>query len=190
MIQININEETVVGAQEAMRALLNGMGGSTTAISTGTVGTANTAVNTDAGKGKRGGKSAATDKPNISTGEERADPATSATDQVQDAKDEAADTKAAEPEPYKFSHDSVRAVLGGYVQAYGMAAAQEDGAKLLGFAKVSEVPDDQKALAKAVLDLAKGIETNPHKRDPSGDGITKEKIAELNPIVLAAQKVA
>jgi hypothetical protein len=122
---------------------------------------------------------------NISTGEERTDPEA----EKQDAKDEAADTKAAAPEPVKLNHDSVRAMLGGYVQAYGMAAAQEDGVKLIGTAKISELKDDQAILAKAVIAIGIGIEKNPHKRDIAGDGITAEKLAELKPVVTAALAV-
>lgn len=121
----------------------------------------------------------------ISTGEERVDPAVA----VQDAKDEAADTKAATPEPVKLTHDSVRAMLGGYVQAYGMSAAQEDGTKVIEVPKISDLKDDQAVLAKAVIAIANAIEKNPHKRDIAGDGITAEKLAELKPLVQAAVAV-
>lgn len=129
------------------------------------------------------------EKPNISTGEERVDPKDSPADEKQDAKDEAADTAAQQPKPMVLTHDSVRSLLGGYVQAFGMAAAQEDGPKLIGIAKISEIPDDQKALAKAVIAIATGIEKNPHKRTLEGDGIEAEKMAEMKPIVQHAQKV-
>lgn len=128
---------------------------------------------------------AAAAQQSIQTGGERTNPEADKAD----AKDEAADTKAATPEPLKLTHDSVRAVLGGYVQAYGMAAAQEDGSKLIGIAKISEIPDNPKALAAAIIAIAQGIEKNPFKRDPAGDGLSKEKTDELKPIVTAAVAV-
>ncbi|MGZ5987421.1 MAG: hypothetical protein ACXWLZ_00090 [Rhizomicrobium sp.] len=118
----------------------------------------------------------------ISTGEERVDPATEA----QDKADEAAETKV---EPVKLNHDSVRKMLGGYVMAYGMEAAQADGVGLIGTAKISDLKDDQAVLAKAVIAIAQGIEKNPNKREIAGDGITAEKLAELKPIVAAALAV-
>lgn len=192
-INITITADNAVLAQEEMRVLLNG--------STGAVGTTNftpsgpiaetaeqprmTAAQKKAAEkaAKEAAEAAAkAAQQAISTGEERVDPAAD----KQDAKDEAAEKAA---EPVKLTHDSVRAVLGGYVQAYGMAAAQEDGAKLIKIAKISEIPDDQAALAAAVIAIATGIEKNPHKRDIAGDGITAEKLAELKPIVAAAVAV-
>ncbi|HEV2155453.1 hypothetical protein [Bradyrhizobium sp.] len=105
----------------------------------------------------------------------------------QDAKDEAAEQKA--PEPLKLTHDHIRTMLGGYVMAYGMEKAQADGPGFVGFPKISEVPDDQALIAKAVIAIADGIEKNPNKRDMAGDGISAEKIAELKPIVEAAKAV-
>ncbi|WP_439392596.1 hypothetical protein ACRQ5Q_24555 [Bradyrhizobium sp. PMVTL-01] len=103
----------------------------------------------------------------------------------QDVKDEAAEQKA--PEPMKLNHDHVRTMLGGYVQAYGMANAQADGADMIGFAKISEIPDDQAKLAAAVIGIATAIEKNPKNRDIEGDGITAEKIVQLKLIVDAAK---
>lgn len=103
----------------------------------------------------------------------------------QDAKDETAD----QPPPVTLTQDSVRGLLGLYVQAYGMAAAQEDGPKIIGYAKISEIPSDQKSFAKAVLAIAEAVEKNPHKRDLAGDGIDKAKVAEVTPIVAAAKAV-
>lgn len=105
---------------------------------------------------------------------------------AQDAKDEAAD----QPAPITLTQDSVRAMLGLYVQAFGMTAAQEDGPKVIGFAKISEMPSEQKVLAKAVLAIAEAVEKNPYKRDLAGDGIDKAKVAELKPTVDAAKAVA
>ncbi len=122
---------------------------------------------------------------NIANGGEHTDPAV----EKQDAADEAADAKAATPEPIRFNHDTVRKMLGGYVQAYGMEAAQTDGAKLIEIAKISDLADDQKVFAKAIIAIASGIEKNPYSREIAGDGITAEKLAELKPIVQAAMAV-
>jgi hypothetical protein len=121
----------------------------------------------------------------ISTGEERVDPATEA-EVAQDAADEAADTAAEKVEPAKLTHDDVKKMLSGYVQAYGMAAVQVDGAGMIGADKVSSIPDDQKALAEAVIGIAKAIEGNPNKRDMSGE-ISPEKMAEMKALVASAQ---
>jgi hypothetical protein len=70
-----------------------------------------------------------------------------------------------------------------------MAAAQEDGTEIIQVPKISDLKDEQPALAKAVIAVASAIEKNPHKRDLVGDGITAEKLAELKPIVQAAMAV-
>lgn len=110
---------------------------------------------------------------NISTGGERVDPETA----KQDAKDEADETIAAQNakiiDAKKWSHDDVRDALGEYVNKFGMPAAQEDGPKVLvllfgeGKAKVSDIPDDQVALAKAVEGIKEMSEKNPFKREPA-----------------------
>lgn len=189
MIQITIDGENAAAVQDEMRALLAGERPQTTAETA-------TEAATSAGKRPSGRtRAAAADKAaaatgntgqGISTGEERVDPETD----KQDAKDEAADTKAAAPESVKLSHDSVRTMLGGYVQAYGMAAAQEDGTKIIEVPKISDLKDDQAVLAKAVVAVDLAIEKNPYKREIAGDGITKEKLAELKPLVVAAKAVA
>lgn len=119
----------------------------------------------------------------ISTGEERSDPAVDA----QDAADEKADTAA--NKPVDLTHDDVKKLLGGYVMAYGMEAAQADGAGFIGVAKISEIPSTQAALAAAVIGIAKGINGNPNKRELNGDGLSPEKTAELKVIVAAAMAV-
>lgn len=178
-----------------MAALLAGSGNSgsaTTAISSGTVKPAS---------GRTRGKADA--QQAIQTGGERADPETSAADKAKDAEDEDAETakieeekaaakdaaakKAAEPAP--LTRDDVKKVLGGYVQAYGMSAASEDGVAFLGVSKVSEIPDTQADFARVIIAIATGIEKNPKKREMDGDGISKEKLAELKPIVQAALAV-
>lgn len=195
-ISITIDGNTAEDIQRELRNLLNGEGRSTGPVTGGAL-SGVVAGNTESTEKpltaaqKKAAEKAAKEAAEaaakaaqqaISTGEERVDPAAD----KQDAKDEAAEKAA---EPVKLTHDSVRAVLGGYVQAYGMAAAQEDGAKLIKIAKISEIPDDQAALAAAVIAIATGIEKNPHKRDIAGDGITAEKLAELKPIVAAAVAV-
>lgn len=72
------------------------------------------------------------DKPAISTGEERVDPAH--------------EEDAGEP----LTHDDVRDALGDYAAKFGMPAAQKNGPKLMGADKISAIPDDQAALRKAV----------------------------------------
>jgi hypothetical protein len=107
-------------------------------------------------------------KAAISTGEERIDPTTTE-DATQDAADEAAEaetTKAAE-----LTHDDVRAALKKYLDAYGTAAAMEDGPKVLKMlfgdtaAKVSDVPGDQDSLAKAIAGIDEMLGKNPFKRE-------------------------
>ena len=71
------------------------------------------------------------DKPNISTGEERVDPA-----------------EEGDAEP--LTHDDVRNALGDYAAKFGMPAAQKNGPKLMGADKISAIPDDQAALRAAV----------------------------------------
>lgn len=111
---------------------------------------------------------AVADAPLISTGEERIDP-TTAEDAAQDAADEAAEVAAT---PAKvLTHDDVRAALQRYVAAYGMPAAMEDGPKVFGMifgqgvAKVSDIPTDQAALAKAVAGVDEMLAKNPFKRE-------------------------
>lgn len=71
------------------------------------------------------------DKPAISTGEERVDPAQ-------------------EDDGEPLTHDDVRDALGDYAAKFGMPAAQKNGPKLMGADKISAIPDEQAALRKAV----------------------------------------
>jgi hypothetical protein len=101
--------------------------------------------------------------------EDRHDP-----DDVADAADEAdeaAETAAAKAETgNKLTHDDVRNALGAYVKAYGMPAAQEDGPKVItlmfgeGKSKVSDIPDTQEDLAKAVAGIKEMTTKNPYSR--------------------------
>lgn len=107
-------------------------------------------------------------KPAISTGEERIDP-TTAEDAAQDAADEAAEAEAAKVPD--LTHDDVRAALKKYLDAFGTAAAMEDGPKVLKMlfganaAKVSDVPADQEALAKAIAGIDEMLAKNPFNRE-------------------------
>ena len=92
-------------------------------------------------------------------------------DAEQDAADEAAETAAAKAETgNKLTHDDVRNALGAYVKAYGMPAAQEDGPKVItlmfgeGKSKVSDIPDTQEDLAKAVAGIKEMTTKNPYSR--------------------------
>lgn len=79
---------------------------------------------------------------NISTGEERVDPAAEEDDEGD--------------EP--LAHDDVRAALGDYAAKFGMPAAQKNGPKLMGADKISAIPDDQAALRAAVEAIRGAIE--------------------------------
>lgn len=88
----------------------------------------------------------------------------------QDAADEAQEA-AEKTDGAPLTHDSVRAELAKYVQAYGMAAAQEDGPKVIGLlfegkTKVSDIPDTQGDLAAVIAGVREMLEKNPFKRTP------------------------
>lgn len=92
-------------------------------------------------------------------------------DDVADAADEAAETAAVkEAAGNTLTHDDVRNALGAYVKAYGMPAAQEDGPAVItlmfgeGKAKVSDIPNTQEALAKAVAGIKEMTTKNPYSR--------------------------
>lgn len=118
-------------------------------------------------------KKAAEEKQLISTGEDRVDPAQVA---EQDAKDEAAEVEAARDPAKPVSRDDVAAVMTEYVNAYGMAAAQEDGVLIYKEAlgeppsghegwKLSILPyDDQARMAKVMATWARATKENPLKR--------------------------
>jgi hypothetical protein len=116
----------------------------------------------------------------ISTGEDRVDPdnpddgivreiADSEADAAQDALDEAHETAAArEAGGGAKTLDDVRAALGKYVKAFGMAAAQEDGPRVLSMVcgddvvKISAVPDDK--IAAVIAGIEEMTTKNPFKR--------------------------
>lgn len=118
---------------------------------------------------KRGRKPKAAEEPtaNISTGEERIDP-TSAEDAAQDAADEAAEVE--ETRDTAATADDVRAAMNRYVKAFGMAATQEDGPKILrglfgdGVDKVSLIPAEAAAYARAAVAFDEAIASNPYNR--------------------------
>lgn len=114
---------------------------------------------------KRRTRAKKSDAPQISTNpEDRQDPAAV---EEQDKADEAAETEAAKAEQPKLTHDDVRKALKGYLDTFGMAAAQEDCPKIMGFAKASDVPDDQAKLAEAIEKLTKAAAENPFSRKPA-----------------------
>lgn len=176
---------SAVDVRNAMAALLSGM-----ALTSANVGSSGEAGGVaPKATGRRNTKNTEP-TPNISSGaDHRTDPNVSEADAAQDAADEANENKIAEPEKLKLTHDHVKKMLGGYVMAYGMPFAQEDGPGYIGVAKISDLKDDQKVLAKAVIDIATAIEKNPKGRDLSGDGLSKEKTEELKPIIKAAQAI-
>ena len=111
------------------------------------------------------------EQPNISTGAERIGPA-NPEDAAQDAADEAAEAeKVKAAAGGKLTHDDVRSALKGYVTAFGMQAAMEDGPKVItlvvgeGKVKVSDIPDDQDVLAKVIAGIEEMTAKNPFKRD-------------------------
>jgi hypothetical protein len=179
MIQITINAHDAADARRQMLDLLTSFVLAPPGIQfpiepTGTAGTAGTAQatsDTPVKPASRGRKKAAEAEAarSISTGEERADPAVEA----QDKADEKAETDAQKAEVKKLTHDDVRTELGAYVKKFGMPAAQEDGPKVLalcfgeGKSKVSDIPDTQEALQKAVDGIKEMLEKNPFKREPA-----------------------
>lgn len=80
----------------------------------------------------------------------------------QDAADEAEESAA--EAAATVSYDDVRGALGAYVKKFGMPAAQEDGPKIIGYPKISDIPDDQEKLAKALDAVSMALETNPFSR--------------------------
>jgi len=108
-------------------------------------------------------------KPAISTGEARVGPEDAPEVQAQDAADEQAESAATKP--VTLTHDDVRHELGVYVKQFGMEAAQADGPKLFtlvfpdrGIQKISDIPDDQDSLAKAVAGVKEMTAKNPYER--------------------------
>ena len=106
-------------------------------------------------------------KPLISTDpENRANPE----DEAQDAADEAAEREASRTPEKAYTADDVRSALGEYVAKYGMAAAQEDGPKLLALAfgesvkTISAIPATPENYAKAVAGAREMTAKNPYNR--------------------------
>lgn len=103
-------------------------------------------------KPKRGRKSKKTEEPtgaNITDNpEDRVNPQ----DDAQDAADERAEEESSATEA--LTHDDVREAASGYIAKFGMEAASVDliGCleKAVGVKKMSQIPDDQESLAKAV----------------------------------------
>lgn len=115
-------------------------------------------------------------KANISTGDERVDPADVA---AQDAADEAAEVEEHRDPVKPLTVDDVKAVVGQYVTRYGMPAVQEDGVKIFAEAlgappageaywKMSILPDDQAKLARVIDIWQRAVAENPLKREVVG----------------------
>lgn len=60
----------------------------------------------------------------------------------------------------EYTLDDVREKLGEYAAKFGMAAAQQEGPKLLGAAKISEIADTPEARKAAVDNLTAAIEAD------------------------------
>jgi hypothetical protein len=88
------------------------------------------------------------EKPAISTGEERVDPAQEEEEDEDEPEQEEAEA---------LTHDDVRNALGDYAAKFGMPAAQKNGPKLMGADKISAIPEDQVALRKAVRAIRDAI---------------------------------
>jgi hypothetical protein len=105
----------------------------------------------------------------ISTGEERIGPEDSPEVVAQDEADEKAESDAARDPAKPVTLDDVRSALGEYVRLYGMAAAQEDGPKVItlvcgeGKIKVSDIADDK--IAAVVSGVKEMSDKNPFKRE-------------------------
>lgn len=150
------------------------------------------AASIEADKPKRGRKpkeekavATTEEKPQISSGENRVGPEDDPAEvQEQDAADEAAESAAA-AKPETLSLDDVRKLAGQYVQKYGAAAAQADGAGIIGEAlgpvpagslapdgvtqtdrwRIALIPEDQDSLRKAVDAWHRAVEENPMNRE-------------------------
>lgn len=189
MINITITADNAELAQAEMRALLAGDGrASAPSAEAATESPRMTAAQKKAAE-KAAKEAAERAAAEAAAAEAAKQPATA--EDKQDAADEAADTAAQKAaDPVKLTHDDVKKVLGAHVQAYGMAASQADVKLLLNDAeKLSAIPDTQQALAAAILSIANAIEKNPRKHEIAGDGLEKETIAAITPIVQAARAV-
>lgn len=89
---------------------------------------------------------------------------------AQDAADEAAETAAEKAKTGgKLTLDDVRNVIGLYVKAYGMPAAQEDGPKIIasvcgeGAVKVSDIPEDK--IGDVIEAIKAAGRANTYKRE-------------------------
>ncbi|MFY9294472.1 MAG: hypothetical protein WAP03_27865 [Methylorubrum rhodinum] len=80
---------------------------------------------------------------------------------AQDAEDEAAESAAQAPEADKevFTLDSVRQAAGAYAQRFGMPAAQADLPAVIGFDKISAVPEG--SFEAATLAVRRATAENP-----------------------------
>lgn len=172
---MNINLNIVLGVSDDFRALLL-QGVSAIATLAGTADRTRpepSDLSSDAGKTTEPAKEPA--KSTRKKAEPKAAPAAPAepTTEVkeQDAADEAAESEKvveAEAEEAKvdpaevFDRNVMRNAGGEYAKLYGMAAAQEDGPKIIGYPAFSKVPDEE--IEKATRALRAAIAENPYGR--------------------------
>ena len=109
-----------------------------------------------------------TDKPAISTGENRVGP-----EDEQDRADEAAESAA--KSDGSLTLDDLRRAAGDYQKAYGMAAAVKDVEVILG-CKMNDVADGD--LETAIRLLRSAIDENPHNRVRGGAKTAETPTAE------------
>jgi predicted component of type VI protein secretion system len=107
-------------------------------------------------------RKAKTEAPQISTGESRVGPEDAPETAAQDATDEAAETAVKSDAP--LDHDDVRKAFGRYMTAYGFEAAQQDGPKIVGCAKISDMKTDPAVLSAAITAVDAAIAANPFSR--------------------------
>lgn len=102
-------------------------------------------------------------------------PETPAEVKAQDEADEAAEAEVTQPKT-EYTRDHVRAALGKYVQKFGAVAVETDAPALFKLvfpnetvSRISEIPETQEALGKAVAGVGEMLAKNPFKRTPVGE---------------------
>lgn len=66
------------------------------------------------------------------------------------------------------TRDDVKMAMTQYVTAFGMAAAQSDLPTVMGYKKLSDVPDDAAAFAAVISKIEAAVRDNPHGRAKVG----------------------
>jgi hypothetical protein len=87
----------------------------------------------------------ATEQPMMSAAQAEELQAPAVAENPQDAADEAEESEA--NKPAILTHDDLRQAMGAYVKKFGLDAAQKNVGAIMGFGKVSEVPEDKIAEA-------------------------------------------